>query len=42
MYTELRHPKTIFDNKTVLDCNAVDSKLSHGTGFSFSNRHNQI
>ncbi len=42
MYTELRYPVTIFDNKTVLGCNGVDSKLSHGMGFSVSNHHNQI
>ncbi len=40
MYTELRYPVTIFDNKTVLDCNRVDSTLSDGLGFSI-NHHNQ-
>ena len=34
MYTELGYPMTIFDNKTVLDCNGVDTKLSHRIGFS--------
>ncbi len=33
MYTELKYPVTTFDNKTVLHCNGVDSKLSHGIGF---------
>ena len=42
MYTELRYPVTIFDNKTVLDCNGVDSTLSDAVGFSVSNHHNQI
>ena len=42
MYTELRYPVAIFDNKTVLDYNEVDSTLSDGLGFSVSNHHNQI
>ncbi len=41
MHTELIYPVTIFDNKTVLDCNGVDSKLSQGIRFSVSNHHNK-
>ncbi len=33
MYFELSFLVTVSVNKTVLDCNRVDSSLSHGIGF---------